>query len=412
VPMGNADAMPESKKRLKSARRGERNTATLEAMRAAGTSVYEELTILESHQDELRADDRGAWNDAPDRASHTLATWNAYVLHTLGECLIDRADPGKSGFVEPETFDLAWRWFGQVQPWLSRARQARSNPGYDIRAELTPPVELTPLPTHDGYIDALLDADARLRDRAEFAVFVLESGKRPAYADDDLNRLKQYAAMAGAAADYARGLRQADEEQTTSRIAAANLRQAVSAWYQIGQLAAFPVLLRRFRLPRERPRFNPDRLPGGDSFDPWCLTDEATLEAWQADPAAVRAIHAMWAADPDPALTLQIKAEIDRALEDNAIVRVFLPGPDKITCYHRCPWSSLYEVRRTVSIAGRRLGVLQQFTLDVSADDMYWGRPFIRRLILGPFQPNTVPGVVPPRPGPPPPPPPPPRRVR
>lgn len=398
--------MPErrdtAKRKMRAARRGERNTATLEAMRSAGTAVYEELTIVEAHQDELRAGNRSAWDSAPDTASHALTTWNAYVLQSLGETLLDHADAEQSGFVPPDTFDLAWRWFAQVQPWLSRARQARSNPDYDIRAELTPPVELTPPPRLDGYLGALLDAEVRLRERAEFAVFVLDKGKRPPYADDDLNRLRQLSAMAGAAADYARALRAAggDEEETTDRIAAANLGQALTTWYQIGQLAAFPALLRRFRLPRERPRFDPERLPGGDSFDPWCLTDEATLDSWRHDPAAVRTLDALWAADPDPALTLQLKAEIDRALEDRAITRVFLPGgADKITCYHRCPWSSLYEVRRTVTIAGRRLGVLQQFALDVSADGMYWGRPFVRRLVLGPFQANH-PAMHAPRPMP------------
>ncbi len=404
--------------RMRAALQGERNAATLDAMRSAGRAVYEDLAIVDTHRDELRGAGHGPWDDTPDQASHALTTWNAYVLQTLGESLLDTAAAEGTGFVTPGTFDLAWRWFGQVQPWLSRARQARSNPGYDIRSELTPPVELAPWPPQpiqNEHLVAMLDADLRLRERAEYAVFSLESGRHPAYADDAVNRLRQLAAMAGSAADYARALRRSGSDPTTDRMAAANLCQALGTWYQIGQLAAFPALLQRFRVPRARPRFDPDRLPGGDSFNPWCLTDEATIEAWQADPTAVRSLDALWEADPDPAATLQIKAEIDLAVEEGAIVRVFLPG--RITCYHRCPWSSLYEVRRSVTLAGRRLSALQQFTLDVSADSMYWGRPFVRRLVLGPFRANqpvrhAPRGMLPPSRVPRPPRPPRPPRVR
>ncbi|HEY3501246.1 MAG TPA: hypothetical protein VGN37_00510 [Actinocatenispora sp.] len=374
--------------RMRAALQGERNSATLAALRDAGTGVYEELAIVETRRDERRGAGTGPWDVEPDVASHELTTWNAYVLQTLGETLL-AAEHADSGFVPPATFDLAWRWLGQVQPWLSRARQARSNPSYDIRTELSLPVEASPWPTApvpDSQLAALLDADEKLRPRAEYAVFTLDEAKRPPYRDDQVHRLRQFAAMAGSAADYARDLRASGSEPTTTRIAAANLCFAVSAWYQIGQLAAFPDLLRGLQLPRDRPRFDPEQLPGGDEFDPWCLTDEATVDAWRADPGAARAIDALWAADPDPAATLQVKAELDQALAEGRIVRVFLPG--KVTCFHRCPWSSLYEVRRAVTVAGRHFGVLQQFTLDVSAEEMYWGRPFVRRLVLGPFSIN------------------------
>ena len=368
--------------RMRAALQGERNAATLAALRDAGTAVYEELT----HAD---AETIG-WDSPTGTCSHALATWNAYALQTLGETLLD-ADGVDSGFVPPATFDLAWHWLGQVQPWLSRARQARSSSAYDIRTELALPAEQTSWPADPvsgPHLRGLLDAEARLRERAEYAVYALGGQKRPAYQDDRMERLSQYVAIASAAADYARTLTGSVSEPTTDRIALVNLRQAISGWYQIGQLAAFPALLRRLRLPREHARFDLSRLPDGDRFDPWCLTDEATLAAWQADPRAVRQLTAMWQADPDPAATLQVKAEIELAVADGAIVRVFLPG--KVTCFHRCPWSSIYEVRRpSVTIAGRRFGMLQQFALDVSADEMYWGRPFVRRLVLGPFQINA-----------------------
>jgi hypothetical protein len=387
--MGDAASMAERRDpgvftRMRAALQGERNAATLAALRDAGTAVYEELTHVDADPDGATG-----WRGTTGSCSHALATWNAYALQTLGETLLD-ADDVDSGFVPPATFDLAWRWLGQVQPWLSRARQARSSNSYDIREELALPAEQTSWPAEPvtpSHLRGLLDDEVRLRERAEYSVFALDKQKRPPYADADMERLHQFAAIAGAAADYARALTGAVREPTTDRIAVVNLRQALSGWYQIGQLTAFPKLLRDLRLPREHARFDLSRLPGGDRFDPWCLTDEATLSTWQADPAAVHALTAMWQADPDPAATLQVRAEIDQAAADGAIVRVFLPG--KVTCFHRCPWSSIYEVRRAVTIAGRRFGMLQQFALDVSADEMYWGRPFVRRLVLGPFQINS-----------------------
>lgn len=376
--------------RMRAALAGERSAAALEAMRAAGAAVHEEVVYGEHTADERRVDGTSPWDVPPAAASHALATWNAWALQVLGETLLDtdHDGPGPVAFVPPAVFEQSWRWLGPVQPWLSRARQARSNPDYDIREELALPADLPPwveaASVSATHLNALAEAETRLRDRAEFLVFTLESAKHPPYLDDDLNRLKQLAAMAGAAADYATGLRRGHVAGDTRRLVLSSLRQSLAGWYHIGQLGTFPALLRRYRLPKRPARFQPERLPGGGGFNRWCLTDEWSLPIWRTDPVSRRQLSDLWRADPNPAATLQIKAEIDRALADGDLVRVFLPGG--ITCYHRCPWSSLYEVRRPVLLAGRRLGVLQQFTYDVSADEMYHGRPFVRRLVLGPFK--------------------------
>jgi hypothetical protein len=53
--------------------------------------------------------------------------------------------------------------------------------------------------------------------------------------------------------------------------------------------------------------------------------------------------------------------------------------------YYCCPWSSIYQVRRPVTIAGRRLRPMQQFTFDVSAEEMAEGGQFTRRSLPGPI---------------------------
>ena len=53
--------------------------------------------------------------------------------------------------------------------------------------------------------------------------------------------------------------------------------------------------------------------------------------------------------------------------------------------YFCCPWGALYEVRRPVRIARKRLHVMEQFVFDVSAEEMAQGGKFVRRIVRGPF---------------------------
>ena len=46
---------------------------------------------------------------------------------------------------------------------------------------------------------------------------------------------------------------------------------------------------------------------------------------------------------------------------------------------------SPYVVKRPVRLAGKRLRVLEQFALDVSAEEMAETGTFVRRLVTGPF---------------------------
>ena len=53
------------------------------------------------------------------------------------------------------------------------------------------------------------------------------------------------------------------------------------------------------------------------------------------------------------------------------------------------PWSSIYQVRQPIIIAGEQLRPMQEFTFDVSAGEMGEGGEFTRRLLLGPFHPTA-----------------------
>ena len=61
------------------------------------------------------------------------------------------------------------------------------------------------------------------------------------------------------------------------------------------------------------------------------------------------------------------------------------PDGRPIGNYFCCPWSAVYLVRRPVVIAGRSLRTGQQFTFDVSAEEIFEGGSFKRELLVGPF---------------------------
>jgi len=98
--------------------------------------------------------------------------------------------------------------------------------------------------------------------------------------------------------------------------------------------------------------------------------------------AARRAIATLWRYDPDPAATLAIQSQINAAVAAGSVVDRTSREQRRYYC---CPWSAIYQARRPVIIAGQRLRPMQEFTLDVSAEEMPEGGPFTRRLLAGPF---------------------------
>lgn len=90
---------------------------------------------------------------------------------------------------------------------------------------------------------------------------------------------------------------------------------------------------------------------------------------------------------PRPARTLAIHAQIRAALKAGAIA--LLDPNRKGRHYYCCPWSPIYQVRRPAKVGNRKLAVPQQFTFDVSGEELAEGGEFVRRIVLGPFTPTT-----------------------
>jgi hypothetical protein len=380
--------------RFRALLRGERDAAALEAMRGAGTSVFAELAEAEKTRTQMVAEGRDPWTAAPSVSGHLVATWNAFVLQSLAAGLLDAdyaADAGTVGYVPPVTFDQAWAWFSTAHGWLSQARQARANPDFDLSATLRLPVDPPPWaevePCPRAHLEAMLAAIPPVREQAELAVYDLERcGTTPERARA-VNTLRQLAAEAATAAEYATALWTGAAGQRLHELIEMHLKRALTIWFHLGQLAAMPALVEQYRVAPGPARVDLRTLPGGARFDPWCLTDRRIRGYWQADPKAQRAIFALWTADPEPARTLTLQAEVDAALRAGQITPT--GGPGFASYYYCCPWSTIYQVHRPVVIGGRRLAVPQQFTLDISGEKLAEGGQFVRRVLVGPFRTTT-----------------------
>jgi len=372
--------------RLMARMHGEIPAEVLEAYRRAGGEVYALLENLETRRVSTLLDG-DSWSLDPATQAALAAGWCAFALQALGDALIEadyEADPGSVGYVPSVTARQALAFYGQVPSWLARARQAEASPSYRLDvmlpARLPPWVEVEPCPL--AHLTAMRSALAQLRRHATAAMV----GFHVEGADEDRRRAHDRAheilAEAEAAAVYADRLWAPDVPDDIHEAIERHAKNALDRFYELGQLMAMPQLA--ISSPPTPAHFEAPVLPspGQTAFDPWCLTHPPSRAWWWRDPTARRAIETLWASDPDPAATLAIKAEIDAAVARGDL----MPCSDGF--FFCCPWSSIYEVRRPVTITGRWLQPVEQFALDVSAEEMAVGGAFRRELYVGRFFPT------------------------
>lgn len=375
---------------------GEMPAETLEAYRRAGRAVYDLLDRVEEERLTCKIEGRDPWSVAAAAQAELLCAWNAFVLQTLGDQFLEadyRLNPTTVGFVPPVTAEQVLAFYTQVEPWLSRAHQARSNPAYRldvaVPADLPPWTEVDPCP--NAHLEGTLAAARSIRSHAEAALAVFQEQALPPERKPSVQRLQQLVAEAGSKAGYAEQLWAGSPPQSLHEQIERYAHEAVERYFHLGQLLAMPSLVDSFDqrgAVQARPTASAGaRLPGPGEpgFDPWRLTDPASRAAWQRDPAARRAIQSLWAADPDPRRTLAIQVEIEAALARGDIAYATKPSGERLGFYYCCPWAPVYVAKRSVTIGGRRLRTLQQFTYDVSAEDMPRGGAFEREILPGAF---------------------------
>jgi len=371
---------------------GEVSASELEAYRRAGDTVYKLLQQAEDHRLAHKIQGKNPWQVEPAHQALFLATWNAFVLQTLGDQFLEadyQANPATVGYVPKVTAEQVLGFYAPVEAWLGRAQQAQSNPGYrlDVRlpAELPAWAKVEPCPR--PHLQAMLAAGQGIRAHAESAFAVFEGEGLPIEQKSAVQQLKQKLAAANAKLEYAQALWGEQLPQGVHQKIEEHVKAALEGYYQLGQYLAMPDLLEKPQpsgKPSQRTATRPSYiLPGQPGFDPWVLTDPRSVEQWKADPQARQAIQFQWDNDPDPARTLGTQAEINQALLYGDIEHA------GIGHYYCCPWAPIYDVRKPVNIGGVRLEPRQQFTYDVSAEEIPKGGDFKREIMVGNFQPTS-----------------------
>ncbi|MEV7004918.1 hypothetical protein [Streptosporangium sp. NPDC051022] len=373
---------------------------TLESVQKAGIGVYQVLDEVEVLRRGLAVEGIDPWSASEAVSAQQLYAWNAFVLQTLGDKMIEadyRADARTVGYLPKVTAEQVWAFFGQVEGWLSLARQAAANPGFKISdpgslpADLPGWVEVEPCPR--AHLEAMIAAGAAIKEHAELALALLEAAGVPEERHADRDRLRQIAAEAATAADYAANMYSPTADAQLHELIEERLRRALETYHHLGQLVAMPTLLKTYGVPGHggrddtpaqggtatgQPRKKLPR-PGQPGFDPWCLTDRKTLDRWKRDARAIESITELWRHDPNPAQTLRYQEDINQGIER---------GDVSVTAshYYCCPWAPIYRVHRAVLIGDRRLQAGQEFTYEASAEEILETGKFVRKIINGPFK--------------------------
>jgi len=362
---------------------GEVPADSLEVYRLAGSTVYDLLDRVHREREEAKVGGGSPWAAARSLQFQIAFAWNAFVLQTLGDEFAG-AEQAAPGFLHRVTADQAATFYQQVEPWVSRANQAASNPDYEsdvhLPAELPPWVEVEPCPR--AHLAAMMAALRSIRGRAVLAIGAFDEGEVPEEYRQRFGLVRQRIAAADTAAEYAVQLWTGDQSKRMHELIEQQVTSALEGYYVAGQMLALPEVVpvnglldwgtSAARSTHELPA------PGSPGFDPWCLTAPPVRDRVSGDESARRAIDELWRRDPNPRATLDFQARIDAALAAGMIERTKQH-------YHRCPWASIYVVLRPLQLSTMRLRQLQQFTYDVSAEDVDEGGAFRRRLLVSTF---------------------------
>lgn len=369
---------------------------TLEAYRRASLPVFEVMDLAEARRLECAGQGLDPWTMPPATRAELLCAWNAFVLQTLGNDILDadyELSPATVGYVPPATARQVLAFYSQVEEWLNRARQAHASPDY--RLDVQVPAEL-PAWTEEAHAPSahlvgLLRAMRSVGDHATVAMTFLPENEPADQAQRaQLNRIRQLYASAESKARYALDLHGARASRDVHERVEPYVRDAIELFYLLGQLAADPTVATEPAAPAlpTTPAAPPSPpadavLPGDPAFDPWCLTDPGAAAKLKQDRRAQRAIRKLWRLDTDPARTLAIQEEI-RAAFDRGAVTYASTGSERVGYFHCCPWGPVYVANQPVTIGGTAVRAMQRFVYDVGA--LNEAEVFRRRILVGNFQ--------------------------
>jgi hypothetical protein len=380
---------------------GEVSADTLEAYRRASLAVHELLTSAEQARLTARADGLTPWTLPKATQAHLVCAWNAFVLQTLGNAFLDadyKNSPATVGFVPPITADQILRFYTPVEGWLTRAQQASANPNFvldlGVPSDLPAWSEVEPCP--NSHLSGMLAAMRAVRDHAQLALTEIEQARElTPEREAQRDRIREVFAIAQSKARYAEEMHRAEPTRDVHERVEEHVKTAIEGFYTFGQLAAMPsqaiqhpAAIQHASTKAPIVSIPIQALPNTPNFDVWCLTDAKARQNYRYDREAKSAVETLWKLDPDPALTLRIKAEIDAAYTRGDITYAVGKNQKPLGYFFCCPWGTVYSVVRPVTIGGVRLTTLQQFVFDVTAEGTNLGVPFRRQVKLGNFSPT------------------------
>jgi hypothetical protein len=341
----------------------------LEAYRRASLPVYEVMDAAEARRLECATEGLNPWTVPPAVRAEFLCAWNAFVLQTLGNEIID-ANPD---------FRLDVRVPASLPGWKTSTLE----------------------PWSPALVDGLLRAMSSVGDHAAAAMAFLPDTVGEPARQAQLNRIRHVHASAESKARYASDLHGNGSSREVHSRVQPYMREAIELFYELGQLISDPSLVAGPEpapsLPAappptpdapgaaaaRPPTADPPSAPAKPGFDIWCLTDPEARDQLRNDAQALRALRKMWDNDPDPQETLALYAEIQSALKGGKIAYAF-DGNERLGYFHCCPWSSIYVASQPVTFSGKRLKPMQRFVYDVGARN--GPQSFRRHVLTGNFR--------------------------
>lgn len=387
--------------RLFAAALGEVSTDLLEAYRRAGSTIHDQLHQAENRRLERKIAGETPWSASEASQIELLCTWNAHVLQTLGDKMLDAdyaAHPPTAGFVPKVTAEQVEAFYAQVEGWLSRARQAGKNPKYRLEyglpATLPAWSEVEPCPR--PHLEGIMAAIRHIRTHTEAAMKAFEDEGTPNEKKEVLHFLHQLLAEANTKADYIEGLYQPKASTVLHERIEDQAKTAIEAYYRLGQFLSMPGLAEKAMqkpVPTRGQKYNPKPwppLPGEFGFDPWVMTDPAERGKLKGDAKAAKAIADMWRYDPNPRRTLGLFVEIEAAKERGDLDIALYPDGQRFGFYMCTPYAPIYETKRPVTIGGRKLGTAQRFSFEASPEAVLLGKDFEFGLVVSDFKPAEI----------------------
>lgn len=370
---------------------GEVDASALEAYRRAGHILYELQMEAELDRLNLQQAESPSNSAARHRQISLLCLWNAYVLQTCGDQLLEadyRLNSLTRGFLPRPTAVRALDYYQQVEGWISRAQQARHNPQFSVDLKQLPaklPHQSFPnLPKarHEHnvrYIEGMLTALSLLRARCNT---LLENFVREQANESAVQRLQQLLAKAHISLEYAIRLWSHPQNDMYPKVGK-NLDETLACYFLFGQLVAMPELIDTWpRHPQQpghqtasHPPTNQPLPVEGSAADQasalpadlWCLSD-AAAQAQTLYSHRTAMLAAMWRADPRPDVTLAINKRLAEALAKGEIDYALDASGQRLPYFKQCPWSPVYVSKRPLMIGGDPLRANQRFAYVCDVD--------------------------------------------